>query len=115
VNKQQRDYLILKVKDLRERAILDFKKSKPTRHTNEEKIAALKKAGFIEGDNNFRYAPYLSLKPTAQHIKNEELVENYTAKVSAVASDTIDAIHLSDSPDALQILKDFTKALQGVK
>lgn len=115
MNKQQKEYLLAKARDLVRKKKREFEKDKPTEHSTADKIAKLKKAGFVENDNLEYYAARLKLPLTAEHKKNAAAIAAFNAKLDAAISALEDEVNLGDSKDALSILEKFTASLEGIK
>lgn len=115
MNKQQKDYLVSKIRNETLAAIAEYAKGREVKVPVATKLAALKKAGFIITDNTAHYTGYLSMEPTAAHKKNQSEIEKFKEKVTALQNNAIDVVNLGDSKDALAILKDFTEQLKKIK
>lgn len=116
-DKQQKAYLKDKIRKSVADAKKQYERDKPIAVSDDDKIAALKKAGFVDSrDDDFRYsARYLNLPQTAQHKKNEAAIKSYNEKLDAILSDAYDNIELGDDADALTFLKQFQLDLKKVK
>lgn len=115
MNKQQKEYLLSKARDLALKKKREFAKDKPTAPSTADKISKLKKAGFVEDNNLEYYAARLKLPLTAAHKKNAAAIESFNAKLDAALSSLEDEVNLGDSKDALSILEKFTASLEGIK
>lgn len=115
--KQQKDYLKGKIATAVREAKYAYAEARPTEVSDAEKIAALKKAGFVGNDiEDFRYVVrYAKMPQTAVHKKNQAAIDKYNAEMDVLKSDAFDAIELGDDADALEFLKKFQQDLKKVK
>lgn len=115
MNKQQKEYLIDKLRRETYTKKDIFYKDKPVAPTKEEKIAKLKAAGFVP-DYNGNYSTsalgYLNLPPSKIHEKNKKAIDDFNAKIETMYLEAVDQIELGDSKDALEFLKEFQSKLE---
>lgn len=111
MNKTQKEYLKSKIGTEISNKKKTFAEGKPVGPTNVEKLAALKKGGFVLAEGENYGLNYLKLPVTAVHTKNKKAIVDYNEKLNKIYSDAVDHIELGDSKDALELLKEIQDKL----
>lgn len=115
MNKTQKEYLKNKLNKAVQEKISAFTKDKPVAPSTDDKIKALKKAGFVpDYKDEWRYTGYAKLPETAAHKKNKAAIAAYTAKLWGAYHQAEDEIELGDSADALVILAKFKETIEAL-
>lgn len=116
MNKNQQMYVFLKLRNAADAAKRKWDDANPCSHTEEEKLARLKKAGFITDGMSKYGLVNLKLPLTAQHKKNLAKREQVYDQINRIESDARDQVMLADlGADAIKIIANFTDALAKVK
>lgn len=108
LDKTQRDYVLGRLSAESSKAITEFRKNKPIAYSNEEVRDKLESKGFILQERSYFY---VSIPPSAKMVQNKEAIEAFTTKVKEAEQQAKDRIYLSDTDGALEIVEQFTAAL----
>lgn len=117
MNKQQKEYLVGKLRSAAGAAKDQFAKGKTVSHPQADVVVALEAAGFTyinPYNNSAKYAGNWTLPLTKEMTDNKEAIEAFNAKVSKELDKAIDAVYLGSDDVALAILESFTATLRSL-
>lgn len=107
LNKEQQKYLQNQLHDAAQAQRRAIDKKYPTENKDDQQlVAALLKAGFVIKDSYYATRG-VSLKPTAQHVKNAAKCKALLEKLNEAVRTATDAIMLDDNKDAVAALAKF--------
>lgn len=108
LDKTQRAYALGRLSTESSKAIAEFMKNKPTEYSKDEVRDKLESKGFILEERNYFY---VNIPPSAKMVQNKEAIEAFITKVNEAEQQAKDRIYLGDTDGTLEILEQFTAAL----
>lgn len=114
MNKQQKEYLVNKLRAASSAAKSEFSTGKTISHAAASSVTALQEAGFVYNTvyGGQPVAGGWSLPLTEEMLSNKQSIAKFNSKVDAELTKAIDTVYLGSDEAALAILESFTDAIR---